>query len=241
MAMNTYSYRVIVSNPGGSAISNPVTLAVRTQLTFNSSSGSQMVFEGDAATFSVDVAGENKVYTWYVSYDNGISWQVLPAEEGTLTLTNVSADLMNAVYYCEITNGYFTVTSPVMQLGVFPTPVVSPESIKALEGDTVSFAVTNAMSQYQTLQWMVSKDGGNSWEALQGQTSTELVLADLSISMNGYMYRCDSATSMGSKSSSNVVELGVSPVISITKQPATQEVLAGDSAEFEVVADGAIG
>ena len=241
MAMNTYSYRVIVSNPGGSAISNPVTLAVRTQLTFNSSSGSQMVFEGDTATFSVDVAGENKVYTWYVSYDNGLSWQVLPAEEGTLTLTNVSADLMNAVYYCEITNGYFTVTSPVMQLGVFPTPVVSPESIKALEGDTVSFAVTNAMSQYQTLQWMVSKDGGNSWEALQGQTSTELVLADLSISMNGYMYRCDSATSMGSKSSSNVVELGVSPVISITKQPATQEVLAGDSAEFEVVADGAIG
>ena len=241
MEMNAVSYRVIASNKGGSAISNPVTLSVHTSLTFNSSSGSQMVFEGDMATFSVDVGGENKVYTWYVSYDNGISWQILAAEEGTLTLTNVSANLMNSVYYCEVSNGYFTVTSPIMQLGVFPVPVVSPEKINALEGSSATFSVTNAMSQYQTLQWMVSKDGGNNWEALQGQTSTELVLSDLAVSMDGYKYRCDSTTTMGSKSSSNVVELFVSPVISITKQPATQEVLAGDSAEFEVVAEGAVG
>lgn len=67
-----------------------------------------------------------------------------------------------------------------------------PADVKVAPGKDAFFSVDvqGTRAQECTYQWQVSDDGGQSWEDVEGATSSKLTVPDVTIGMNGWQYRC---------------------------------------------------
>lgn len=127
-------------------------------------------------------------------------------------------------------------------------PVVEspPEDASGFLDGSVEFAATISGNPLPNMQWQVSEDGGSTWTDLadgddvSGAITDTLELSNLTISMDGNMYRLTGTNSEGS-ATSDPATLSVSyPDPTITDQPESidQTVAAGESASFTVAATG---
>ena len=65
----------------------------------------------------------------------------------------------------------------------------NPQGADIFQGDSTSLNVS-VESDFATLQWQVSFDGGITWQDVKDATSSVLKVADLTASTKGYIYRC---------------------------------------------------
>src|SRR5262249_61225776 len=98
-------------------------------------------------------------------------------------------------------------------------PISANQSVTA--GPSATFTAAASGNPTPTVQWQVSTDGGLTWSAISGATSTTLTLSNVTADMNGDEYEAIFTNSAGS-ATTNVATLTVTAAPTITTQPTSQ-------------------
>lgn len=156
---------------------------------------SQSVKVGNTAKFSVTASGGNPstyTYQWYYANSSGGSGtKINGATSSSYSFTTQS--LQNGrYYYCEVSNGQYTVTSSRAKLTVYYSHnVSSPSSQSVKVGNTAKFSVTASggnPSTY-TYQWYYATSLEGSGTKISGATSSAYSFST-SLSDSGKYFYC---------------------------------------------------
>jgi len=235
---NASTFRVEVSNSSGSITSSAATLTVNPAVvapTITAQPASQTVTAGQTATFAVAANGTAPLsYQWQKNGAN-ISGATSPSytTPATTSIDNASTFLV------VVSNSAGSVTSSVATLtvnpaAVAPTITVQPTSQTVTAGQTATFAVVASGTATLGYQWQ--KNGANISGAIAASYTTPATTS----TDNGSTFQAVVSNSAGSITSS-AATLTVNPAVvapTITAQPASQTVTAGQTATFAVVASG---
>src|SRR5204862_6474036 len=118
-----------------------------------------------------------------------------------------------------------------------PKITTQPVNQTVEEGQSVIFTAAASGSPTPTVQWEISVDGGTTWLAIEGATSTQYTIASANASEDGYRFRAVFKNEAG-KATSKAATLTVRAVPAITKQPQSTTVEEGQTATFEATASG---
>jgi len=230
-------FSIVVSNSAGSATSTSATLTVNVAAvapSITSQPSSQTVTAGQTATFSVAATGTAPLsYQWRKNGAN-ISGATSSSYTTSATTTADSGSQFSAV----INNSAGSVTSTSAALivnaaTVAPTITSQPSSQTVTAGQTATFSVAATGSAPLSYQWR--RNGVNISGATASTCTTPTTSAD-----NGALFSAVVSNSAGSMTSSSatltVNAAAVAP--SITTQPSSQTVAAGQTATFSVAATG---
>lgn len=248
-AQDGYQYRaVLTGNGGATATSVAVTLkvaatAVAPSITADVQSVS--VVEGQSATLSVTAAGSNLVYVWQFSNDGSTWADVASATSANLMLSALPASADGRSYRVVVSNSAGTVTSGTASLRVQataggPSFTSQASSVSVVAPAAATFTVAVSGTPAPSLQWQQSTDAGVSYTDIPGATGASYTTAATAVSGTGTRYRVVAINSAGS-SVSNAVVLTVAAaaaVPSLTAQPASLTVTAGQIAKFSATASG---
>lgn len=82
---------------------------------------------------------------------------------------------------------------------VLPSFSAHPQPQTKIVGQSASFIATAVAGDPipYTLQWQFSTEGGGTWSDIAGETNDTLSLSDVSLSQDGYQYRCVATSLMG--------------------------------------------
>ena len=222
-------YSVVVGNNAGTVTSNNATLTVNFGPSISTQPGSQTVNAGQTVSFGVVATGTATLaYQWT---KGGVN--ISGATSSSYTTPATSSADHGAVYAVTISNAYGTVTSSNATLTVITAPTVStqPSSQTVTAGQTASFAVTASGTAPFTYQWR--KNGSN----ISGATSSTYTTPVTSSADHGAVYSVVVANNAGTATSNNAtLTVNFGPSISI--QPGSQTVNAGQTVSFGVVATG---
>src|SRR5204862_4351694 len=118
-----------------------------------------------------------------------------------------------------------------------PKITTQPVSQTVEEGQSATFTAAASGSPTPTVQWEISIDGGTTWLAIEGATSTQYTIASAKTSENGYRFRAVFKNEAG-QATSKAATLTVRVFPDIIKQPQSTTVEEGQSATFEATASG---
>jgi len=116
--------------------------------------------------------------------------------------------------------------------GAGPAITTQPSNQTACVGTNATFSVVAT----GTYQWQLNT--GSGWNDISGATSASYTVTGVTLTQNGYTYRCVVTGQCGS-TNSNVVTLTVNALPAITAQPQSLNLCSGSAASFSVTATGA--
>ena len=231
------SYTCVVSNIAGTTTSSAAVLTVTAAAvapTIATQPVNQTVTAGANASFSVGASGTAPLsYQWRLNGAN-----LAGATSATLTLTSVTTNQSGGSYSCVVSNVAGSATSSAATLTVNPAPIAptittQPVAQTVTAGANVSFTVAATGTAPLSFQWRLN--GAN----LAGATSATLTLTSVTTNQGG-SYSCLVSNVAGTTTSSaallTVNPLPVAPTIST--QPVSQTVTAGNNVSFSVAASG---
>jgi len=229
---------VVVTNTAGTVTSSAATLTVNPAPvvpTITTQPGSQTVTAGQTATFAVVAAGTAPLsYQWR---KNGAA--ISGATSSNYTTPSTTTSDSGSTFSVVVTNTAGTVTSSAATLTVNPAPVVptittQPGSQTVTAGQTATFAVVAAGTAPLSYQWQ--KNGVN----IAGATLSSYTTPATASSDSGSTFSVVVTNTVGTvTSSAATLTVNPAPVVpTITTQPASQTVTAGQTATFTVVTSG---
>jgi 6-phosphogluconolactonase (cycloisomerase 2 family) len=241
LADNGRQYRVVASNPLGSAASAGVTVSVSdvdVAPSISSQPAALSVVAGSEAVFAVVARGTEALsYQWR---RNGVA--ITGANAPVLKLAAVSeADATG--YSVQVSNTAGTVTSDAALLSVSagvapavaPTIVTQPVSVLVNSGNTATFAVGVSGSGPLSYQWL--RNGS----PISGATSAFYSMAAATIG-DAATYAVQVSNSVGSETSWNVVLTVIQSeqpaAVTLVSHPSPQIQSPGGSATFAVAVTG---
>ena len=121
-----------------------------------------------------------------------------------------------------------------------PVVTTQPASQAVPAGQTATFTAAASGNPTPTVQWQVSTDSGSTFSDITGATSTTLTLSNTTTAQNGDEYQAVFTNSVGT-ATTNAATLTVNTAQfapSVTTQPASQPVTAGQTATFTAAASG---
>lgn len=192
---------------------------------------SQSVVAGKSATFSVTAAGTGPLnYQWSKN-----SSPISGAASASYTTPATSASDNGSRFAVTITNTLGSVTSAAATLtvNVPPSIVTQPAGQTVVVGQTATFTVVAAGTSPYTYQW--KKSGSQ----IKGATLPSFTTPATTLSTSGESLTV-SVTNVAGTATSNPAVLTVVPPVppSITSQPVSQTIVAGQTATFSVAATG---
>jgi hypothetical protein len=246
---NGAQFTVVVTNKLDSIISNVATLTVSVTsadatLAVNAAAVapsittqpvSQTVTAGQTATFTVAATGAAPLsYQWK---KNGAS--ISGATSSSYTTPTTTSSDNGAQFTVVVSNSAGSVTSNAATLtvnaaAVAPTITTQPASQTVTAGQTATFMVAATGTAPLGYQW--KKNGAS----ISGATSSSYTTPTTTSSDNGAQFTVVVSNSAGN-ATSNAATLTVNTATvapSITTQPASQTVTAGQTATFTVAATG---
>ncbi len=221
------TYRVVVSNAGGSLTSAAATLTVVLDPTITVQPLDETVTAGQAATFTVTATGTTPfLYQWR---KDGVN--IPGATSRTLQIPK-AAPTDEGDYSVVVSNFADSSTSADATLTVNVPPVVttSPVSVAAITGNSVSFTVAATGTAPLAYQW---RKGSTN---IAGATSSTFTIANVQ-STDAATYRVV-VSNAGGSDTSDPATLTVYVPPTIAQQPQDRTVNAGQSATFSVTAAG---
>jgi hypothetical protein len=227
---NGAQFTVTVTNGTGNVTSSPATLTVDVPPAITTQPANQAVTAGKTATFSVTASGSGTLsYRW-----NKNGTVIGGATAASYTTPSTIASDNGAVFTVTVTDSVASVTSSAATLTVNVPPSITaqPANKTVSVGQTASFGV--AASGTATLSYQWSKNGS----AISGATAASYTTPATSASDNGAQFTVVVTNSFGSVTS-GAATLTVNAPPSITTQPASQTVTAGQAAKFSVTASSA--
>src|SRR5213078_3154844 len=235
---NGAQFTVVVSNAAGSATSSAAMLTVSAAAVAPSITMqplSQTVTAGQPASFSVTATGTAPLtYQWK---KNNVAISGATSSAYT-TAATISSD-NGAQFTVVVSNAAGSATSSAAMLtvsaaAVAPSITMQPLSQTVTAGQPASFSVTATGTAPLTYQWKKNN------VAISGATSSAYTTAATISSDNGAQFTVVVSNAAGSATSSaamlTVSAAAVAP--SITMQPLSQTVTAGQPASFSVTATG---
>ncbi len=194
------------------------------------------VATGNSATFTVTATGTGTLaYQWYFS-----SAAISGATSSSYAITDATVASAGN-YYVVVSNAYGVVTSSTVALTVTtatgdtsPTITTQPVAQSATVGNSVSFSVAATGSGTLAYQWY---DNG---VAISGATAATYTIAAVALTDAG-SYTVTVSNDAGAVTSSAATLTVTSPAGStptITTQPVSQTITAGNSVTFTVAASG---
>src|SRR5579862_2776984 len=228
-------FTVVVTDSAGSVTSNPATLTVTTAAvapSITSQPASRTVTAGQPATFSVTATGTAPLtYQWK---KNGAD--ISGATTAAYTTPSAAASDTNAKFTVTVTNSVSSATSntATLTVNVPPSITTQPASRTINAGQTATFSVAATGTGTLTYQW--KKNGA----AISGATSSSYTTPATVASDNGASFTV-TVTGTSGNVTSNAATLTVSvpnTAPSISTQPASKSVIAGQTATFSITATG---
>jgi hypothetical protein len=229
---NGAQFTVVVTDSVGSLTSSPATLTVTASPTapsITSQPANQIVAVGQMATFGVTATGTATLtYQW--KKNGGAISGATSASYTTPVTTNADN---GAQFTVTVTNSFGNVTSNAATLTVNVPPTISsqPANQTVAVGQTATFSVSASGAGSLTYQW--KKNGAT----ISGATSASYTTPATVASDNGAQFTV-TVTGTSGNVTSNAATLTVNAPPSITAQPASKTVLAGQTATFSVSATG---
>ncbi len=226
---NGAPFTVTVTDAAGNVTSNAAILTVDVPPSITAQPANKTVSAGQTATFSVAAAGTATLtYQWK---KNGAA--IGGATSASYTTPATASSDNGAQFTVTVTNGFGSVTSNAATLTVNVPPVISaqPASQTVSVGQTATFSVTATGTGNLTYQW--KKNGA----AIGGATSASYTTPATVASDNGAKFTVTITDTAGNVTS-NAATLTVNAPPSITSQPASKTVIAGQTATFSVTATG---
>ncbi|MBN1143091.1 MAG: immunoglobulin domain-containing protein [Bacteroidales bacterium] len=225
-------YTAQITGYCGNTATNPVTLSVEPAAVIIMQPQPVTTCENQSAGFTVLVSGA-ATYQW--QKDN----LDLPGQTtATLSLSNISTADAGA-YRCRITSGCSDFYSEAALLTVNPVTVIiqQPADLTLCSGNAALIPVT-ASGTGLTYEWKrngitVADDG-----TIAGSQTASLSI-NLANTNHSGIYHCIITGVCGSVTS-NPANIEVLDQITVTSQPASENVCQGESASFEVMATGQI-
>ena len=233
------TFSVVVSNAGGSVTSNNATLTVNSATTapsITTQPASQTVTAGQTATFSVTATGTAPLsYQWRKNGTN-ITGATSSAYTTPATTTADSGSTFSVV----VSNAAGSATSNNAVLNVnsgasAPSITTQPANQTVTAGQTATFSVSATGTAPMTYQWR--KNG----TSISGATSSSYTTPAATTADSGSTFSVMISNSAGSVTSNNAtltVNQSGPQAPTITTQPASQTVTAGQTATFSVLANG---
>jgi len=232
------TFSVVVTNTAGTVTSSAATLTVNpapVAPTITTQPASQTVTAGQTATFAVVASGTAPLsYQWQKS---GVA--ISGATSSSYTTSATATSDSGSTFTVVVTNTAGTVTSSAATLTVNPAPVAptittQPASQTVTAGQTATFAVVASGTAPLSYQW--KKSG----VAISGATSSSYTTPATVTSDSGSTFSVVVTNSAGTATSAAAtLTVNPAPVApTITTQPASQTVTAGQTATFAVVASG---
>ncbi len=220
-------YDVVVSNVCGQVTSDPATLTVGSGPTITAHPQDQTICDGEPVTFTVTVEGtEPLTYQWRrdgtpIFGENEASYTIDPVGPGA-----------DAEFDVVISNACGTVTSNAATLTVDEGPVITaqPQDRSVCEGNSVTLTVTATGLEPLTYQWRMNGTD------VPGAESDSLVI-DPAAPADAGDYDVVITNPCGSLTSETAT-LTVNVAPTITTHPDDAFACEGNSAEFEVIAEG---
>jgi len=251
--MNGNRYRVIVTNSGGSVTSSVVTLSTPITLTINTITEIPIVASARREVrFTAPTAGTFRFETVNnggldpVAYSAAIGSATV--EGGgigtgtsfsfTRTLTANQTFTFWAGVFSSSSNVSGIYTIRVVPPATPPTITTQPDDQSVFAGQTAQFSVAAAGTSPLSFQWQISTNG-STWSNVTTSHGTDGTTATFTTigataAMGGNRYRVTVSNSAGSVTS-GVAILTLLPTI--TTQPENITTLAGQTAQFSVVAN----
>jgi hypothetical protein len=118
-----------------------------------------------------------------------------------------------------------------------PSILTNPASQTIVSGHSVTFSASASGYPAPTVQWQVSTNGGRSFSNISGATSPTYTINAVTASQNGYQYRAVFTNSAGSATTA-VATLTVQSAPTVTTNPSSKTVSAGQTASFTAAATG---
>ena len=216
-ADNGKQYRAVFTNACGIANSNAATLTVNTPPVVTTDPASQAVCNGTMASFTVTASGSPApTVQWQLSIDGGATFNNIGgATTTTYAFTVTPADNLHQ-FRAVFTNLCNTATTAAATLTVDQTIAITtqPTDQSVTANNPVTF--TSAATNFTSVQWMVSTDGGTIFNPVPGATSPSLTYSP-PLSDNGKKFKATYTNSCGSVDT-NVVTLTVTcPAITVAR------------------------
>ncbi|RYZ52507.1 MAG: hypothetical protein EOP49_09330, partial [Sphingobacteriales bacterium] len=238
-AQNNNRYRVLVNNACPSnATSGSATLTVSTPASITAQPADVTACTGGTATFNVTATGTGLSYQWQVSTDGGNNYtHITGATSATLTVNPLTATHNGNRYRVVITSCAGTLNSNAAVLTVNEAVAITgqPTNQNVCSGNNAVFMVV-ASGSSPTYQWQVNT--GSGFTNIAGATSATLTITGVTAAQDNNQYRVLVSNGCPSNATSAAATLSVSVAGSITSQPSSQTVCAGENASFTVTATG---
>jgi gliding motility-associated-like protein len=231
LANNGSNYTCKVFSPYGCGdVTESMILGVNPQTSVSALLGDQIVCEGGAANFAVDVAGTGPfTYQWY----QGTNLQD-GETNSSLVVTPVTLGHDGKTYHYTVTGtcGSATSNSAKLKVNENVSIVSHPSSIIVSDGGTATFFV--AAEGAPTLEYQWYEEGA----IMPGETNSSLSVTASEIANDGFIYYCvvTSTTGCGSVTSEDAV-LTVD-VTAIVQEPESKVVCDGENVVFTCKAEG---
>ncbi|MDD4507856.1 MAG: hypothetical protein PHN26_02800 [Eubacteriaceae bacterium] len=167
IAMNGYKYNCFVSDnnatSGEYSAETPYTLTVKDDVSIKTQPSDATVWEGVAATFTVEAQGGDGTYTyqWMVDKNDGKNFTNIDGATGATYTTEAAANAMNGYRYrCVVTSEKKTVTSASATLTVKPelSVAVDPNITAVKKGESVTLTA-KATGGQESYHYAWYKDG----------------------------------------------------------------------------------
>jgi len=175
------------SGGGGSATISPPWIIVQP--------ADQSVQNGDPATFITGATGVVTSTQWQVSTDAGADWSNVPNATSTAYAMIPTSGESGYEYRAVLSNPAGSATTRAATLTVAgslgdsgPQVTTQPTNQTVASGDYATFTAAALGTPTPATQWQVSSDGGQTWSAILGATSTGYTFKP-TMAQNGYEYR----------------------------------------------------
>jgi hypothetical protein len=190
-ALNGNQYKAVFTNSVNSATTATATLVVNFAPVITTNPVNVSVGAGNTATFTATAIGQPApAVQWMVSSDGGATFTSISGATST-TLSFTTSLGMNAnVYEGVFTNvaGSVTTTAASLTVNTAPTITLNPVTLTIESGGTAVFMAAATGSPAPTVQWFVSTNGGASFNAIVGATSTTFSFT-ASLAQSGNLYQ----------------------------------------------------
>jgi hypothetical protein len=197
---NGYQYRCLLSNttcttPG---TSNAATLTINALPAITSNPVSQTICTGSNVSFSSTATGTGISYQWQVNTGTGFvnltnTGVYSGSTSSTLNITGATVGMTGYQYQCVVSGTCSPAATSTSATLTVHAPVVvtsSPSNVELCAGSNATFTVAGSSVPAINYQWQVSTDGGTSWTALSGASSSTYTANGVIAVMNNNRYRC---------------------------------------------------
>lgn len=192
-----YKFRCVVSNPGGTVISDEVKLTVLwpyipdiPEYVITATAGEHGEISPSGDVYVYDYNNQ----TFEITPDEGYEIDTLKVDGKAVDITtSYTFKIVDTNHTIEVT---FKQTAPKPPVEELPAIHTQPQSVSVKAGEQAVFTITASGSGVH-LQWQVDKNDGNGFVDIAGADTTGYKIDVTDVAYNGYKYRCVLSNSAG--------------------------------------------